>query len=65
MNKYSAYIDESGDPHFNHGCSSSFFVCASITKEEDIKTINEAIKNITKKYDLHELKSSRISSEKL
>jgi hypothetical protein len=62
MNKYSAYIDESGDPHFNPGCSSSFFICATTIKEEDINTTTEAIERIKKKYDLHELKSSRISS---
>jgi hypothetical protein len=64
MNKYSAYIDESGDPHFNPGCSPSFFVCASVIKEEDINSIANATERIKKKYDLHELKSSRISSDR-
>ncbi len=64
MDKYNAYIDESGDPHFNSGCSPSFFVCATMTKEDNIDTICESVSNIMKKHDLHELKSSRISSER-
>ncbi|MGB2153418.1 MAG: DUF3800 domain-containing protein, partial [Flavobacteriaceae bacterium] len=56
--KYSIYIDESGDPIFSNG-SSKYLVFSAIIVNSNIKNqISNEIDDIKYKFGLNELKSS-------
>jgi Protein of unknown function (DUF3800) len=63
MISYRAYIDESGDPNFNEGASESYFLCATLVPDEVVASVVTELKSIQKRHDLHEFKSSKVSSD--
>lgn len=63
MNKIHAYIDESGDPHFNESSSKNIVYSCIIIDSQNVDDISEKLKAIQKKHGLNEFKSSKISSE--
>ncbi|MBN1547480.1 MAG: DUF3800 domain-containing protein [Syntrophaceae bacterium] len=62
MSNYLAYIDESGDPIFAAGASRTLVLCAIVFEREGLPLLSEALVRIKASYNMHELKSSRVSS---
>lgn len=63
MKEYFAYIDESGDPHFNEFASRIFFLGAVLIEKKELEEVRCRLSNIKEDYGVgEELKSSRISN---
>jgi hypothetical protein len=63
MIKINAYIDESGDPHFNEKSSKNIVYSCILVESKNVDDVSDKLKLIQKKYGLNEFKSSKISSE--
>ena len=64
MRKFLAFIDESGDPHFNEGASSHIEYSGIIIESGTISDIVASLHQIQKNLNLIEFKSSGIRTEK-
>jgi len=62
MKIHLAYIDESGDPHFNDGASATYFVLAVLMPFTAQDEVSRTVDNIKQKYGLKQLKSSQESN---
>ncbi len=62
MDKYIAYIDESGDPNFTEGASDTLYVGAVVLKESELDSISAAVDSIKERYRIVEFKSNRARS---
>jgi hypothetical protein len=62
MNKYLAYIDESGDPIIADGASETLFLGAIVLSEESLPALMAAIQEVRKTFGLRELKSNQVSN---
>jgi len=63
MIKIHAYIDESGDPHFNERSSKNIIYSCILVESQNVDKIIEELNKIQKKHGLNEFKSSKISTE--
>ncbi|MBP7460776.1 MAG: DUF3800 domain-containing protein [Candidatus Delongbacteria bacterium] len=63
MEKILAYIDESGDPHFNEGASSRLEFSAILIESSEENNIIEQLSQIQKKLKIPEFKSRNIKNE--
>jgi hypothetical protein len=60
MNKYLAYIDESGDPNFAQGASETFLLCAVIFESTNLPLISSLLTTLKSTHGISELKSNRV-----
>lgn len=64
MRKILAYIDESGDPHFNEHASSHLEFACIIIEPQNQEEVNTVLKNAMLELNIRELKSSSITEGK-
>jgi hypothetical protein len=58
-----AYIDESGDPHFNEKASKNLIYSCILIDANDVNRVSDQLKEIRSKFGLSEFKSSKVDSE--
>jgi hypothetical protein len=64
MNNILAYIDESGDPHFNDRASKNLIYSCILVDSQNVEQVTNNLKEIQKQFSINEFKSSKISNEK-
>lgn len=62
MNKYLAYIDESGDPIIADDASKTLFVGAIVVSQEALPALMATMGELRRRFGLRELKSNEVSN---
>ncbi|GEM_PF-2017895 len=64
MKRVFAYIDESGDPHFNEQASLSLEFACILIEEDEVESISQSITHILSTLRIDEIKSSKLKENK-